>query len=226
MNISQRKRISIPIQKGILKGKKIHLPPSRKGHRNITSSLIKEALFQLAENFFGIHFDGYKKYSISFYDLCAGSGQIGMEAFSRGFHKVHIVEKDKKRFEFLLENLKTFKIHKSKLFFHNKDFVRFAKIIPKDSYSVSFIDLPYSFWKEQNCSHLDFFFKKFFEYLNQEKHERKKILIMIQSPYPYQFYIDQYVNEVINIKKEYKHYRKHYLNLIKINLTLKNIKKI
>ncbi len=223
MNLSQRKKISIPIQKGILKGKKVYLPPSLKGHRNVTSSLVKEALFQLAENFFGIHFDGQRQYSITFYDLCAGSGQIGIEALSRGFSKVHIVEKDKKRFDFILENLKKYKIQNSKLILHNKDFLRFAKVIPRDTNSVSFIDLPYSFWKEKSCRHLDNFFKKFFEYLKLENQERKKILLMIQSPHPYYFLFESYKNEFLHIQTEFKHYRKHYLNLIKINLTQRRI---
>jgi len=66
MNISERKKIHIPIQKGVLKGKKVPLPPSLNGYRNFTSSLIKEALFQHIENFYGITFDGRKIYHIVF----------------------------------------------------------------------------------------------------------------------------------------------------------------
>jgi hypothetical protein len=60
MNISERKKIHIPIQKGVLKGKKVPLPPSLNGYRNFTSSLVKEAIFQHIENFYGITFDGRK----------------------------------------------------------------------------------------------------------------------------------------------------------------------
>lgn len=221
MNISQRKKISVPVQKGILKGRKIILPPSLKGHRNFTSSLLKEALFQIIDNFFGIHFDGEKQYSITFFDLCAGSGQIGIEALSRGFKCVHIVEKDRKRFEFIFDNLKGYKVKNAKLIFHNKDFLRFAKIIPKEDYAVCFIDLPYSFWTKEKCIILDIFFKKFFENLKQNSLNNKKILIVIQSPIPYQFSFDYFLNDSLNIKLETKYYRKHYLNLIKINLTKK-----
>ncbi|MFN3603783.1 MAG: RsmD family RNA methyltransferase [Leptonema sp. (in: bacteria)] len=218
---TERKSIYVPIQKGLLKGKKVFIPPPLKGKRNITPSLLKESMFQLIENFFGTSFDGSRQYFITFFDLCAGSGQIGIEALSRGFSQVHIVEKDKNRFDFILNLLKGYQIKNSKLIFHNKDFLRFAKIIPKEKDSVAFIDPPYSFWKNNQYHHLDFFFKKFFECLKESPNERKKILFIIQSPIPYELPSYFYPDNPFHIQMEFvtKHYRKHFLNLIKINLT-------
>lgn len=227
MNISERKKIHIPIQKGILKGKKVPLPPSLKGHRNFTSSLIKEALFQHIENFYGISFDGRRVYNIGFFDLCAGSGQIGLEAYSRGFNPVHIVEKDRKRFEFILQNLKDYKVKGSKIIFHQKDFQRMADDISNLESSAIFIDLPYTFWKEEGkCIHLDLFFKKFLDFLNfkilnaqKENLKYHKYIFIIQSPKPYRFPEFLLHQNSFVIIQEVKHYRKHYLNLLKINLT-------
>jgi 16S rRNA G966 N2-methylase RsmD len=224
MNISERKKIHIPIQKGVLKGKKVPLPPSLNGYRNFTSSLIKEALFQHIENFFGITFNGRKIYHIVFFDLCAGSGQIGLEAYSRGFNPVHIVEKDKKRFEFILEHLKEFRIRGSKIVFHQKDFRRMADDITQFYYGAIFIDLPYTFWKEDGrCGHLDHFFYKFISHLSEkiqnDKENDYKYIFIIQSPKPYQIPLSLKNNSRFNIIQDIKHYRKHYLNLLKINLT-------
>ncbi|GIX41956.1 MAG: hypothetical protein KatS3mg129_1689 [Leptospiraceae bacterium] len=224
MNISERKKIHIPIQRGILKGKKVPLPPSIKGHRNFTSSLIKEALFQHIENYYGISLDGRRIYNIGFFDLCAGSGQIGMEAYSRGLNPVHIVEKDKKRFNFILEHLKDYKIKGSKLIFHQKDFKRLADDILQIPYSAIFIDLPYTFWTEEgHCSHIDHFFYKFMHYMNEKltktNNNELKYIFIIQSPKPYRFPESLQKNSNMIIIHEVKHYRKHYLNLFKINLT-------
>ncbi len=224
MNISERKKIHIPIQKGKLKGKKIPLPPSLNGHRNFTSSLIKEAMFQLIENYYGIKLDGNVTYHIGFFDLCAGSGQIGMEAYSRGFHPVHIVERDKKRFDFILENLRNYKIKGSHIYFHQKDFRRLADDIVQISKSAVFIDLPYSFWNSNTCLHLDHFFYKFFKTLKEkypriENKKDYKYIVIVQSPKPYPLK-EQYIpGEYIDISVDIKHYRKHYLNLFKIKLT-------
>ncbi len=220
MNISERKHITIPIQKGILKGKKIPLPPSLKGHRNVTSSLIKEAVFQLIDNFYGVHFNGLKQYPVAFFDLCAGSGQMGMEALSRGFNPVHIVEKDRQRFEFILQNLKDYKIKNSKLLFHQKDFRRFYDDILNTPYAAIFIDLPYSFWNEKGvCPHLDHFFYKFTEYyLSQKQPLNGKYIIMIQSPKPYNP-PQVLFQSISNLEFQLRHYRKHYLNIFRIHLT-------
>lgn len=224
MNISERKHITIPVQKGILKGKKIPLPPSLKGHRNVTSSLIKEAVFQLIDNFYGVQFNGIKRYPVAFFDLCAGSGQMGVEALSRGFNPVHIVEKDRQRFEFILQNLKNFKNKNSTLIFHQKDFRRFYDDILNTQHAAIFIDLPYSFWNENGaCPHLDHFFYKFVEYyVSMKNHTSKdyvgKYIILIQSPLVYNF-PQHLIQSIPDIEIQIKHYRKHYLNVLRINLT-------
>ncbi|MCS7205796.1 MAG: RsmD family RNA methyltransferase [Leptospiraceae bacterium] len=226
MNISQRKKIHIPVIKGFLKGKKIPLPPSLKGYRNFTSGLIKEALFQHIENFFGVSLDGQKKLSISFFDLCAGSGQIGIEAYSRGMTPVHIVEKDKKRFDFILENLKSFEKNGRRIHFHQKDFRRLADEIVLSLKTAVFIDLPYTFWKKDGvCYHIDQFFMKYLEHLkkqvglfSQEQKERFAHIFFIQSPVPYVIPDNLKNSNWFILDVDIKYYRKHYLVIIKIHL--------
>lgn len=226
MNISQRKKIHIPIQKGFLKGKKVPLPPSLKGHRNFTSGLLKEALFQHIENFYAIRLDGTKKIPVAFFDLCAGSGQIGIEAYSRGMSPVHIVEKDRNRFEFLLQHLRDFQKKGRKLVFHRKDFRRLADDISLKNRAAVFIDLPYTFWKDDgSCPHIDQFFQKYFEKLllrvgnlDEEKKESFGVVFFIQSPKPYAFPHLKIMSPDLQISSDCKLYRKHYLNIIKIYL--------
>ncbi len=221
MNLSVRKKIHVDVLKGNLKGKKIPVPPSLRGYRNVTSSLIKEALFQHIENYFSINLGGAQKIRIPFFDLCAGSAQIAIEALSRGIYPVHIVEKDRIRFKFLLENLKKI-ITYNDVIFHQKDFIRLADDIAEQDKATAFIDLPYSFWKEEQSLHLEVFFKNFsskliFGGLN----ESKKYLFIIQSPVNYSI-----PKEIKKIWEHYKinflvknyHYRKHYLNLVQMNI--------
>lgn len=160
----QKKYVSV--QQGEMRGKKILLPPAIHGHRHFTSALIKEALFQICEP--------YKP--AAFFDLCAGSAQIAVEALSRGFSPVHCVERDDGRFSFLVEQLKGIDI-----ILHKKDFRRMASVIA-DTHSVVFIDAPYSFWQSDgSCELIEDFLIKLFE------KPRLSILLAIQSPMPISF---------------------------------------
>lgn len=73
---------------GNLKGRTIPFSPKRHGDIRITSSRLKEAIFASM----GGDLDGQ-----AFLDLCAGSGQIGLEAHSRGA-RVTSVEPDFRRY--------------------------------------------------------------------------------------------------------------------------------
>lgn len=73
---------------GNLKGRTIPFSPKRHGDIRITSSGLKEAIFASM----GGDLDGQ-----AFLDLCAGSGQIGLEAHSRGA-RVTSVEPDFRRY--------------------------------------------------------------------------------------------------------------------------------
>ena len=142
---------SVKIHKGRLRGRKINIPPPVKGQQAATSSLLKEATFQIIEN----EINGSPE-SYAFFDLCAGSGQMGLEALSQGFAPIHISELDGGRFSHLVRNLADYK---KDLTLHNKDFKRMASRIPQAKQSVGFLDPPYSFWKDGKCDAIDVFIK-------------------------------------------------------------------
>ena len=92
---SQEPFSSLRIVTGTLKGRLI--PSQTLGDVRLTPSRIKESIF----NIIGTDLTGLR-----FLDLCAGSGQIGLEALSRGANVV-FNEPDKKRYKILndlLEN--------------------------------------------------------------------------------------------------------------------------
>jgi 16S rRNA (guanine(966)-N(2))-methyltransferase RsmD len=78
------------VNTGTLKGRTIPFN-RRHGQLRLTSSLLKEAVFSML----GPELDG-----LSFLDLCAGTGQMGLEAFSRGA-RAALNEPDKRRYALL-----------------------------------------------------------------------------------------------------------------------------
>ncbi len=72
---------------GLLKGRTIPYNPRKQGDIRLTSGLLKEALFAML----GADLNGQ-----SFLDLCAGCGQIGLEAYSRGA-RATLNEPDRRR---------------------------------------------------------------------------------------------------------------------------------
>jgi len=77
----------VRIVTGVLKGRSIPYNPRLQGRIRLTSSKLKEAIFAML----GADLSGR-----SFLDLCAGCGQLGLEAHSRGA-RVTINEPDKRR---------------------------------------------------------------------------------------------------------------------------------
>ena len=66
-----------------------------------TQDIIKETLFNMIQ---------FEVPGAVFVDLCAGSGQMGIEALSRGASCAVFVEKDRKTQELILENLEFTKL--------------------------------------------------------------------------------------------------------------------
>jgi 16S rRNA (guanine(966)-N(2))-methyltransferase RsmD len=94
---------------GLLKGRVIPFHPRRHGDIRLTSSMLKEALFAML----GTDFEGQ-----AFLDLCAGCGQIGLEARSRGA-RVTLNEPDPRRYLYLLQllqewDLEDVELHRAK----------------------------------------------------------------------------------------------------------------
>ena len=90
---------------GTLKGRQIPFNPRRFGNARVTSGKLKEALFSVL----GGMLEGE-----SFLDLCAGSGQISLEAWSRGA-RVTAVEPDQRRLLLLRNLLAEWKVQDAEL---------------------------------------------------------------------------------------------------------------
>jgi len=168
---------SLRIQKGALRGKRIEAPPPVNGKSNVTPSLLKEALFQI------LHFLlEEREEEAVFFDLCAGSGQIGFEALSCGFKEVHLCELDPERFGALVREVKK---HDFAVQLHRKDFIKMVPRIVAEPLTVTWIDLPYSFWGENGVPRLDRFFSSFAEKLSSVADRKRNGFIFIQGPSPY-----------------------------------------
>lgn len=135
----------IRIGRGQYRGRIVRMPPDVKGNTNVTPALIKEAVFQLLDGRIGQDPSRW-----SFYDLCAGSGQMSFEALSIGYGEIHMVEVDPKRTRFLLNEIKS---NSYKILYHNRDFRRMAGLI--EAPAVLYLDPPYSFWEEGECPSID-----------------------------------------------------------------------
>ena len=134
---------SLIVQSGSLKNKRIPMVESLKGHKNFTPALIKKAVFAMIDSQVlsgNLHLE-----NAVFIDLFSGSGQMGLEAVSRGFKSAHLFEIDRSRIHFLLKNVSPLS---ENLYIHNKDSFRFFDKIEKekDDVFVYYVDPPYSFW--------------------------------------------------------------------------------
>ncbi|MGY8826711.1 MAG: 16S rRNA (guanine(966)-N(2))-methyltransferase RsmD [Candidatus Latescibacterota bacterium] len=89
---------AVRIVTGDLRGRRI--PSGRLGNLRLTSSRLKEAIFSML----GADLQGF-----NFLDLCAGSGQMGLEALSRGSHVV-FNEPDRKRYHHLRGLLREWRV--------------------------------------------------------------------------------------------------------------------
>lgn len=115
---------------GNLRGRRI--PSGRLGNLRLTSSRLKEAIFTML---------GADLQGCNFLDLCAGSGQMGLEALSRGA-KVVFNEPDRRRYRLLRELLRDWRIGAE---MHE---VRAEMLIPRlgeesRRYHTIYIDPPY-----------------------------------------------------------------------------------
>ncbi len=112
-----KNKLYTTILSGKNKGRKIILP-SLKTTRS-TKSIIKESYFNT------IQFEIIGK---NFFEVFAGSGSIGLEAFSRGAKKIYFIEKDFSAFEILKLNIENMKCDNC-MAIQADSFKEFSKII-------------------------------------------------------------------------------------------------
>ncbi len=124
--------MSISILGGSLKGQKISVPSHFKFRP--TSVVLRRKFFDTFQ---------FTLSDYHFVDCCAGSGAVGLEAFSRGVESVTLVENNKKFFNQIEANLKNLKIEnhiRSKM----SDCLSIPKFIDLDSEDFFlFFDPPY-----------------------------------------------------------------------------------
>lgn len=159
------------ILRGSKQGRVLHTPPEVKGNSNLTPSIVKEAVFQLLESGLSQPFSSY-----NFFDLCAGSGQMGFEAASQGFGSVHLAEVDPGRFSFLIGEARRLGFVTE---LHKKDFRRMANKILPFNRSVLFLDPPYSFWEGDRCPPIE---KLLSSLLEKAKDPFSEIHVLVQGP--------------------------------------------
>lgn len=121
---------------GQYKGRVIPFNNKSMNNAESTSQILKEALFSIV---------GSSIESAIFLDLFACSGQISLEALSRGAGNVIINEKDRRRYFFIRDMLTEINIPQKDYELYNLDFRRMLEIIDKNNVkpNVIFLDPPY-----------------------------------------------------------------------------------
>lgn len=165
--------LSLKIQRGRFRGRSIPMPAPVHGHSNFTPALVKKAVFDLADARLGDLSD------VLFFDLCAGSGQMGLEAYSLEYREVHLCELDQGRFSEILKEIKkrSYTVH-----LHRKDFRKMVPTIENAERSVVYLDPPYSIWEKRNCPPILEFLEKLGSSLNGPDLSIREILVIIQGP--------------------------------------------
>lgn len=98
-----------------------------------TTERIKEAIFSIIQ---------FQIQERTFLDLFAGSGQMGIEAISRGAKCAYFVDNSKKSLDVVRKNLKTVKFEQSAKVFA-MDFQSFLSM-NTTAFDIAFLDPPYS----------------------------------------------------------------------------------
>ncbi|WP_163327840.1 16S rRNA (guanine(966)-N(2))-methyltransferase RsmD [Desulfurobacterium thermolithotrophum] len=123
---------------GKYKGRKIKSLPKRSDTKLLrpTTERVKESVFSILNNYL----EGVK-----FLDLFAGTGNVGIEAISRGAKKVVFVENDKRFCNLIEENLRKLGVERGKYEIICDDYVNALKKLAKRGEKFDFIyaDPPY-----------------------------------------------------------------------------------
>ncbi|MCR4674616.1 MAG: 16S rRNA (guanine(966)-N(2))-methyltransferase RsmD [Lachnospiraceae bacterium] len=103
-----------------------------------TTDRVKETLFNLLQNYI---------YDCRFLDLFAGSGQIGIEALSRGAREAVFVEKNKKACDIIEQNLTKTKLIENACVL-KKDVISALPFLGSE-FDIIFMDPPYALGVEK-----------------------------------------------------------------------------
>ena len=101
-----------------------------------TQDRVREALFSMLMN----EIPGAR-----FLDLFAGTGAVGIEAFSRGAADVTFVERDQRHVAILKKNLSSLGVSPAATHVIKADAFRFP-VSSKDVFNIVFADPPYALW--------------------------------------------------------------------------------
>ncbi len=220
--------VTLRVQQGNLRGKKIAVAAGGLGKNNFTPAIVKEAVFQILR-----HYIDEKPEKWAFFDLCAGSGQMALEALSLGFGPVHLCEVDEHR----LRNIRSQFRHCYPIQIHRRDFRRMPSRILSYAKSALFLDLPYTFWRAGVSESLDRFLfqlsQPFTERQNskQQQMEQQKgqqqaeqqegqqhaeqIILVIQGP-DYYHPDSAICDHNFSLKKNYRRHRGVHLSLLEL----------
>ena len=123
------------ITSGSLKGRVIPFNPEKFNDADVTPSKIKEALFSIL----GENLGGRK-----LLDLFAGSGQIGLEALSRGAESVVFNDRDSRRVRFIGEMTRNWGVAERSVVLHMPE-TRCLRYLESKAmkFDIIFLDPPY-----------------------------------------------------------------------------------
>jgi 16S rRNA (guanine966-N2)-methyltransferase len=123
----------VRIVTGRLRGRTIPFNPKRHGDIRVTSGRLKEAVFDRL----GSSLEGLR-----FLDLCAGSGQIALEAYSRGAI-VTAVEPDRRRRDLLRQLMREWGVNHLELLGRRGQAALTELAAGERQYEVVYLDPPY-----------------------------------------------------------------------------------
>ncbi len=103
-------------------------------HIRPTTDRVKESLFNMIQN----HMDGAKVL-----DLFSGTGNLGLEALSRGAESVQFVEKNRKSIQILEKNLEKLKVDEPYQILQ-KDVISYLEKYEGDGFDLIFADPPFT----------------------------------------------------------------------------------
>ena len=175
---------------GRLKGKKIPIPNRNSIKERVTTQKIKESIFHIIKNYFS----DLKK--VIFCDVFAGSGQVGIEAISRGVRHTFFCEADKQRSTNIGRWLKgncpdpcfsIFDNHKDQIF-RNTSHLDLKNIFitesnPNDFSFIYFMDPPYRLLAEKKFLEKIFCFIRNTILKAQKESSCKSLLFILQTPH-------------------------------------------